>query len=320
MTPLDTISFTGRGLERPECVLCTRAGNLYASDWAGGVTLIRPDGSQQRILAHDAGFDLKPNGIALMPDGSFLIAHLGANDGGVFRLNRDGDLSPFCIEADGAPLPPTNFVHLDRLDRLWITVSTRVRPRADAYRPDANDGLIVLMQNGEARIAADGLGYTNECLVDPGGQWLYVNETFARRLSRYRIGQHGDLSEKETVAEFGAGCFPDGMAFDQQGGVWIVSIVSNRVVRIAPDGSQSIIIEDSDPDHLAWVEEAFQQCAMNRPHLDQVKSRRLKNISSIAFGGDDLRTVYLGCLLGDSIASFQSEFAGAPPVHWRFDD
>jgi hypothetical protein len=57
---------------------------------------------------------------------------------------------------------------------------------------------------------------------------------------------------------------------------------------------------------------------MGRPHLDQVVSRRLRNISSLAFGGADLRTGYLGCLLGDSIATFRSPVAGFPPAHWTW--
>jgi hypothetical protein len=37
---------------------------------------------------------LKPNGIAIDRDGSFLIAHLGAEEGGVFSLTREGRASP----------------------------------------------------------------------------------------------------------------------------------------------------------------------------------------------------------------------------------
>ncbi len=44
----------------------------------------------------------------------------------------------------------------------------------------------------------------------------------------------------------------------------------------------------------------------------------LKNISSLAFGGADLRTAYLGCLLGDAITSFRAPVAGHSPVHWHY--
>jgi hypothetical protein len=58
---------------------------------------------------------------------------------------------------------------------------------------------------------------------------------------------------------------------------------------------------------------------MGRPHLDDVKSQKLKNISSFAFGGDDLRTGYMGCLLNNSIYRVPMPVRGIPPVHWEFD-
>ena len=112
--------------------------------------------------------------------------------------------------------------------------------------------------------------------------------------------------------------FPDGLAFDEEGHAWVVSIVSNRLIRIAPDGTQTVWLEDADPEHLAWVEAAYQANEMGRPHLDGVKSKVLKNISSLAFGGPDLRTGYLGCLLGDALAKLPMPVAGHPPVHWHF--
>jgi hypothetical protein len=197
-------------------------------------------------------------------------------------------------------------------------VSTRQRPRAAAYRGDVADGFIVVVDARGARIVADGLGYTNEALVSPDGRWLYVNETFGRRTTRFRLGPDATLGGRETVATYGAGTFPDGLAFDAEGGVWITSIVSNRVIRLAPDGTQALVLEDADPDHLAWVEAAFVAGSMGRPHLDKVAGRRLANVSSLAFGGADLSTAYLGCLAGDAIASFPSPVAGHPPVHWNW--
>ncbi len=316
MISLDQIGFLGKGLKRPECVLATAAGTLCVSDWNGGVTRIASNGDQRRLLA--AGdVDLKPNGIALRPDGSFLIAHLGAEAGGVFHLHPSGELMPFLLEVEGEALPPTNFVLEDGQGRVWITVSTRAMPRHLGYRPGEGDGFIVLSDRRGARIVADGLGYTNELALSPDGAWLYVNETFARRLSRFRLREDGALGIRETVAEFGAGTFPDGLAFDATGAVWVVSIVSNRVIRVTPEGDQEIILEDCDEAHLAWVEDAYLAGTMGRPHLDRVEGRCLCNISSIAFGGPDLRQVYLGCLLGERLATFRSPVAGLAPPHWQ---
>jgi sugar lactone lactonase YvrE len=316
---LAALQWTGRVLQRPECVLATAAGDLYTADWRGGVAHIAPDGSQSLYVAQAVdGETLKPNGIALLKDGSFLLAHLGAERGGVYRLWRDGRTEPILQEVQGQDLPPTNFVIEDGAGRTWITVSTRLAPRALGYRRSCDDGFIVVVDEHGARIAADGLGYTNECAIHPSGRWLYVNETFGRRLSRFPLRADGSLGRKELVAEFGAGVFPDGLAFDSEGTAWVVSIVSNRVIRVAPDGNQTVWLEDSDAAHLAWVEAAYLSDAMGRSHLDVVKSRVLSNISSLAFGGTDLRTGYLGCLLGDSLATLAMPVAGHPPVHWNF--
>ncbi len=321
LTPLSSLGTVGVGLTRPECVLTTRQGDIYTSDWRGGVAHRKNDGSQTLYSAASIdGLPLRPNGIALEADGSFLLAQLGAEDGGVYRLTRSGELTPFLLEVDGKALPPTNFVVADAAGRTWITVSTRRKPRALGYRKDCDDGFIVMMDaNREhARIVADGLGYTNECAVHPSGQWLYVNETFTRKLSRFPISADGSLGSKEVVANFGEGTFPDGLVFDAEGAAWVVSIISNRVIRVLPDGTQRTYLQDTDAEHLRWVEAAYQSSAMDRPHLDTVKSQRLKNISSIAFGGPDLRTGYLGCLLGDHVTVMNMPVAGHPPVHWNY--
>lgn len=314
---LDEVSFVGEGLYRPECVLATRDGTLFTADWNGGIARIGAYGTQSLIAAQPADPDFLPNGFALCRDGSFLVACL-SDKGGVWRLARDGALSPFLIDVDGERVPAANFVMLDERDRAWVTVSTRREPRAEGYRPDVDDGYIALVDEHGARIVADGLGYTNEVCFDSAGAYLYVNETFTRRLSRLPVRADGSLGEKEVVVEFEYGIYPDGMAFDVEGGVWIVSIVSNQVIRVAPDGSTQIMLADTDDAHVAWAEEAWRNGSMGRPHLDNVNSEKLRNISSIAFGGPDMRTIYLGCLLGDKVASLRSPIAGRKPVHWDY--
>jgi len=41
-------------------------------------------------------------------------------------------------------------------------------------------------------------------------------------------------------------------------------------------------------------------------------------VTSLAFGGPDLRTAYLGSLKGTQLASFRSPVAGLPPIHWNW--
>jgi len=295
----------GKDLNRPECVHCIAQGDVFVSDWRGGVTRIRPDGTQQFIKGDRP---IKTNGFAILPDRSFLLAHLDDQEGGVWRLTPAGELTPFCED-----LPPTNFVHVHR-EKTFITVSTRLIPRSLARRPGHADGFIVCVDHRGARVVADSLGFTNECKVDPSGTWLYVNETFAKRLSRFRIAS--DLGTRETVATCGPGVFPDGLDFDTEGGIWITSIFSNRLIRVMPDGSQTVVLEDNDPQFLARIDAAFERGDLAAAGNPEVPAKLIRNLSSSAFGGPDLRTLYLGCLQDSRIYRMPSPVAGARPPHW----
>ena len=314
---LDQISYIGDDLQRNEVVLATRQGDLFMPDKRGGVAVVRADGRTELILAKGGPEGLLPNGIALLPDRSFLIANLGPT-GGVWHMRPDGTMTPKLLEVDGKPLEPTNFVGTDAAGRIWVTVSTRAIPREQSMKKGHADGYIVLIDDKGARIVADGLGFTNEAIVDPGGRFLYVNETIARRTSRLEIRADNSLGPRETFAQYGAGTFPDGFAFDSEDAVWTVSVVSNRIIRTTQDGRQQIIIQDADDDWLAVVEKAFDDGSYNRTHLDSGKERTLKNLSGIGFGGPDLKTVYLGSLFGTRIATFRSPVAGAAPVQWLY--
>jgi DNA-binding beta-propeller fold protein YncE len=320
---LKELTFIGKELVRPECVLATAAGNLYVSDFRGGVTQIAANGEQAFFGGTQVpGFGLiKPNGIALLADGHFLVAHLGDTQGGIFKVTRNHQVTPWLTEIEGAPLPPSNFIYLDHQGRYWGTVSTRKIPRAAAYRSDIKDGFIFVVDQQGARIVADELGYTNEVYVTPDGKQLYVNATFTRELWRFDINDKNQLINKKLITHFGKGIFPDGLTMDTEGFLWITSIVSNSVIRVNPtSGEYTVILQDVAAEHLDWVEEAYKQHDMGRPHLDQARSEKLKNISSLAFCGKNLKSITLGCLLGQSLAQVSSQHQGVKPAHWHFDD
>ncbi|MEM9221404.1 MAG: SMP-30/gluconolactonase/LRE family protein [Pseudomonadota bacterium] len=296
------------------------SGLLFAADWTGpgGVAIVdTKDGTVRRHLASIDGPGIKPNGILLEADGSFLLTHLDSTAGGVFRLQPDGRVDPVLLQVNGYALPPTNFAARDAEGRLYITVSTRQIPRHQAANARVRDGFIVLLPpDGEPKIVADGIGYTNECLLSPDGRQLFVNETFGRQTSVYSVRTDGSLGDPEVFAQYGEGVFPDGLAFDEEGHLWVVSIISNTVLRCAPDGRSAVIMDDRDEARVGAVEAAYLAARLTRELLDAPHAGPLKNVSSIAFGGADGMSAYLGCLLGDSIAHFRTTVPGLRPPHF----
>lgn len=315
--PLTALEPFGTGLSRPECVVAMPSGDVFVPEWPGGVTVVRADGGTQTWRAAAPAVDLRPNGIALSSDGSFLIANLG-DAGGVWRLDRAGALSPVLMEVDGVPLPPANFVTADDQGRIWISVSTRLAPRQQAWRADVADGFVVLLDSSGPRIVADGLRYTNEVRPDPAGKWLYVVETFGRQVCRFPIGARATLGTAETVFSVaGQGFFPDGFAFDEDGGLWVTSLVSNRLVRFHRDRLETVL-EDVNPDFVQRVEHAFASRSMGAEHLGRIPGTLLQQLTSLAFGGPDRRTVYLGSLHGSCLYRFRTAVSGARLPHWAF--
>jgi hypothetical protein len=216
----------------------------------------------------------------------------------VWQLHRDGTLHPFLTAIGQTPLPPTNFVVRDG-ERTWISVSTRHVPREQAWRPDIADGFVVLLDRKGPRIVADGLHYTNEVRPDPSGTWLYLVETFGRRLSRFRIGANGDLTAREVVVTFGPGCFPDGFAFDRTDRIWITSLISNRLLRFDGNALETVL-EDVNPAYVDAAERAFATEGLRKPHLGPIPHTKLQHLTSVAFSQDQT-TLYLGSLHADCV-------------------
>lgn len=292
-------------------------------NWSGngGISVISPSGATHHIQSRFSN-QLRPNGIALIQDGHVLMAHLGETSGAIYRLSPDGRAEEIISTADDLPLPPVNFVVCDSHGRIWLTVSTRAIPRANDYRKSANTGFIAVAEPGSsnARIVADGLGYTNECVIDEQNRYMWVNETFGRRLTRFAIDDFDStavsLNHPSVVCTFGEGTYPDGLALDESGCLWITSIISNRIVRVSADGESQLVFEDSDQQHLERTELAYRTNTLGREHLDRAYGQQMKNISSVAFGGASRNKLYIGNLLGSSLPWLETASTGKAPVHW----
>jgi sugar lactone lactonase YvrE len=321
------LSVVVAGLKRPECVLATRDGYLHSADWRGAIAVsdVSKYGMSGRLSKSQLiGKEIKMsrparvNGLALSAKGGYLFADLGDVEGGIFSLSKNGNIAPVITQMEGKPIPPSNFVIEDAHGRIWFTVSTRQIPRSLGWRADVRDGFIGVHDQHGTRIVADGLGYTNEIAFSPDGLWVYVNETYARLISRFPLLPNAQLGPKEVIAQLGAGNFPDGLTFDAFGGLWVTCIVGNRLLVIRPDSDEiQTVIDAADDTFVAQFEKKYLSASLTPNDTATCGNSPLGNISSLAFGGADLKTAYLGCLLDDKIRSFNSPIAGQQPIHWN---
>lgn len=307
------------GLNRPECLLTLSDGSLIAAHGGAGYSFISASGTVEHVLIRkDFDRTYLPNGIALTASGEVMFADLGKEEGGLFAISHSGELRPVLTSLNGRPMPPSNYLVNDPDGRLWFTVSTQLKPRTAAWNHHVADGYIGVVDSQGVRTVADGIGYTNEIAFSPCGQWLYVNETYNQRTSRFRLYGNALLGPKEVVVQFEGADFPDGLTFDEHGGLWITCIGSNRLLVLRPDDqSLQVVLEDTDREYAKTLADKLLAGTLGITDMSSAGQSRLGNISSLAFGGHDRKTAYLGCLLGTSIKSFTSPVAGVAPIHWN---
>lgn len=324
------IQWIGHDLQRPECILAESDGTLWSADARGGVVKIAPDGAQQvttekrssQFVAADseAARYLRgtlPNGMAFASDGSFLIANFGTDC--LETMSRDGNVQVLADTIDGEPIGKVNFVLRDSRDRIWVTVSTKIRNWMHALRTDLKDGYVALYENGRFRIVAEGFGFTNEIRFDAREEWMYVVETTGGCITRVRIDERGEVRQREVFgpANLGKGAWPDGIAFDSYGNLWGTMVYSDKLFFLTPQGDLHILLDEGDPAKVDSLEQAFFRNQVTEDVLFVTGQGIAPWMASVTFGGPDLRTVYIGSLKGNRIPYFRSPVAGLPMVHWQ---
>lgn len=326
----------GRDLQRPECILAERDGTLWAADARGGVTRIAADGTQRFIgqraddrfasAATDSAdaFEAKftqgtlPNGLAFAADGSLLIANFGTDC--LEQMSRDGRTRTLHDRIDGQPIGKVNFVLRDSKNRIWITVSTRVNPWTRAAASRVRDGYVAVVDEHGLRVVADGFHFTNEIRFDAREEFLYIVETTGPHISRMRVVESPRgvaLSEREVFGPADLGGYPDGIAFDAHGNLWCTLVMVDRLVALTPQGDLRLLLDDGDPAASRNLVDKMQAGSVTAEDMSRARGTLAPWMASITFGGPDLRTVYVGSLLGHTIPYFRSPVPGLPMVHWH---
>jgi len=207
----------------------------------------------------------------------------------------------------------------DSRDRLWVTVSTRIRNWMRALRTDLKDGYIARYQDGEFRIVADGFGFTNEIRFDAKEEFLYVVETTGGCITRLRMEESGELVDREVFgpSNLGRGAWPDGIAFDTAGNLWGTMVYSDKLFVLTPQGDLRVLLDEGDPQKVDALERQFFANQVSEDVLFATGQGIAPWMASVTFGGPDLRTAYIGSLKGRSIPYFRAPVPGLAMAHWN---
>ena len=305
----------GTELHSAAAGICSRDGSVFCSDSRGGITTIGADGIQGfRGVPDPRRF--KPNGIALLRDGSLIFANHG-EEGGIWSIASDNRVAPVVNNMSSQIPGAVNFVLAASDGSIWFSVQTTAGMHARLTATDT-DGYLARIEDAKVTIMADRLNWANEFKIDAERSVLYVNETFAQRTTAFDIGADNALTNRRVLTAYGPGTYPDGLTLDAEGHLWITSIVSNRIMRVSPEGDVRLVYDDADPKRVDAAEQALRDGAITREFIYTDTGAVLNNPTSLAFGGDDLRKAYVGSLGHSELRTFQSPVSGMPPAHWNW--
>ncbi|MFN2375794.1 MAG: SMP-30/gluconolactonase/LRE family protein, partial [Candidatus Binatia bacterium] len=180
--PLDSVRKIGHGLVRPEDVVVSREGRVWASDQDSACAEILADGTLRRLGKAGGA----PNGINMDLDGNIVIANFF--DGPLQRLDvTSGEVTTICSEVDGVKLTHSNYPQVDSRGNIWCTNSTFASPWELALDGRADGFLFRVAPDGSAVMLADGIRFANGIALDADESHIYVCQTTGCNVLRYPI-------------------------------------------------------------------------------------------------------------------------------------
>jgi D-xylonolactonase len=173
-----------------------------------------------------------------------------ARRNGVILLNpADGAERPLAHPASGRDDLGYNDAAADRQGRLWIGTCelSESHPAAVLYAVEAD---------GSSEIADDGFIVCNGPVFSPDGSTMYFSDTLSRTVLAYDLDGGGRLGGKRVFARIDeSDGFPDGLAIDSEGGVWVAHWGAGRISRWSPQGvrSETVLLPTTNVTSLAFA-------------------------------------------------------------------
>lgn len=274
------------GLKFPEGPFVMADGSIGVCEIAAGrLTRIAPDGTTSLLADVGGG----PNGAALGPDGTCYVCNNGglsfngpvSDDplGSIQKVDlATGKVSTLYRFVDGRPLIRPNDLVFDTVGGFWFTDQGRAHTRTQDY-----GGIYWARNDGsEIREVIFPATTCNGIAISPDGKTLYVvGMPGLRQVAAYNIVGPGQLEEETAwiefgrqrtgrrvkprlVASLGGDRSFDSMRVDSAGNLILGTTIMGGLTVISPDGKTIEHIPMPDP-----------------------------MTTNLAFGGSDLRTVYV---------------------------
>jgi sugar lactone lactonase YvrE len=206
--------------------------------------------------------DTEPSAIAVDLDNNLVLA---TRAGFVYLNTTTGDIDDIVAAPYDTSIVRFNDGRTDPAGRFWV--GTMYEPR------DQQKAEMYVLDKGELRLAwAGGMTNSNGLSFSPDGKTMYHADTTTHRVDAYDYDvRTGTASNRRNLVTFpddkkaaDYGGRPDGAAVDSEGNYWSAMFEGGRIVKLSPTG------------------ELLQEIELP-----------VRCPTSVAFGGPDLRTLFV---------------------------
>ncbi len=214
---------------------------------------------------HSWFFDEPVVAISLTTDPNRMLVALGSKL--VFWWPKTDERRDFGFDLPSFPRVRLNDGRTDPAGNFWVgSMKNNVLPNGELGEAGPGEGILYkITPDGTATIWRESLGISNTLCWSPDRRTFYFGDTLTNELRAYDydISTASISGERPFFVGFKRGA-PDGSAIDADGFVWNCRFGGGCIVRIAPDGS-----------------------------IDRVVDMPVSNITTCAFGGADLKTLFI---------------------------
>ena len=229
-------------------------GLIFSDVLNGGVFAVTPTGDVSVVFEHRRGI----GGMSPHVAGGLIVS--GRNIS--YKPFAGGDTVLVLDRDEEAGNIGYNDITTDAAGRIYAGSLGSSPVFADGREPQSGD-LYLIDLDGTSRKVAEDIQLTNGLGFSPDGKTLYHSDSRRQTVQRYAVNDDGSLGKKQIHATVDTGA-PDGLAVSEDGRIWV-----------ALAGGQGVGVFDADGALQEIIEIPLPMC------------------TSVCFGGDDLRDLYI---------------------------
>ncbi len=269
------------GFEFPEGPAWDSQRNvLYCSNCYGDwLAIISEQKVNTFLKASEKPFTFdRTNGLALDIQGNLYACDFGR--GAILKISPLGESFVLAAGYQGNPFHRPNDLAFSPRGDLYFT-------DPHSYATENTDGTVyrIDMKSQAPEPVAVNLAFPNGIAFSPEGRFVFICESAAHKVTRFRLQDNGTLSDPRRFVHMPGGD-PDGIAFDKQGNLYVAHFGGGAVYQFNPQGKllRKIPMPGAKPTNLA-------------------------------FGGDELKTLYITEVETQSIYALDVDVPGFPLYH-----